>query len=78
MQKCTMEDCSQDFPKNPTKVLHAKRRVSKSDTEGVHNVKMSASCSIQLSSKKHNKLYFLTRTLKETYVEYIKVMKKKK
>ena len=30
---------------NP-KVLHAKRRVSKCDTEGVHNVMKSASCPI--------------------------------
>ena len=61
---------------NP-KVLHAKRRVSKCDTEGIHNVMKSASCSIQLPSKKHNKLYFLTRTLKEACVEYVKLMKKR-
>ena len=60
-----------------TKILHSKRGVSKSDTEGVHNVMKSASHSVQLPSKKHNKFYFLIRTLKETYVEYVKVMKKK-
>ena len=60
-----------------SKVLHAKRRVSKCKTEGVHNMMKSASCSIQVPSKMHNKLYFLTRTLKETFVKYVKLMKKR-
>ena len=62
---------------NP-KITHGKRRVSKSNTEDVHNVLKSASCSVQLPSKKHSKVYFLTRSLTETYAEYVKAMKKKK
>ena len=44
---------------NP-KITHEKRRVSKSNTEDVHNVMKSASCLVQLPSKKHSKVYFLT------------------
>ena len=59
------------------KLSYQKRRVNKSNTEDIHNVLKSASCSVQLPSKKHSKVYFLTQSLTKTYAEYVKVMKKK-
>ena len=41
---------------NP-KISHEKRRVNKSNTEDIHNILKSASCSVQLPSKKHSKVY---------------------
>ena len=43
---------------NP-KIPHQKRRMKTSNIEHVHNVMKSSWCSIQLPSKKHNKVYFL-------------------
>ena len=83
----SLQKASKQFPDLPwktvhkifnPKISHEKRRVNKSNTEHVHNVLKSASCSVQLPSKKHSKLYFLTQSLIETYAEYMKVMKKKK
>ena len=62
---------------NP-KISHEKRMVNKSNTEDIHNVLKSVSSSVQLPSKKHSKVYFLTRSITETFAEYVKVMKKKK
>ena len=70
-----MEDCTQDFqPEDIT----SKKKGQLEHTEDVHNVLKSVSCLVQLPSKKHSKVYFLTWSLTEMYAEYVKVMKKKK
>ena len=61
---------------NP-KILHQERRVKTSDLEHIHNIMKSSCCSIQLSSKKHNKVHYLIQNLRETYAEYVKEMKRK-
>ena len=61
---------------NP-KIPHQERRVKTNDIECVHNIMKSSWCSIQLPSKKHNKVYFLIQNLRETYAEYVKEMKRK-
>ena len=48
---------------NP-KIPHQERRVKTSDIEYIHNIMKSSQCSIQLPSKKHNKVCFLIQNLR--------------
>ena len=59
------------------KIPHQERRVKTGDIEQIHNIMKLSHCSIQLSSKKHNKVYVLIQNLRETYAEYVKEMKRK-